>query len=62
MAKYVVLPGWSFVAANGAVSQPGQVVELDDTKITPGENLRKATKKDLAPDEPDAPSTDDTQP
>jgi hypothetical protein len=26
MAKYVVLPGWSFVAANGAISRPGQVL------------------------------------
>jgi len=47
MAKYQVTKGQTFVAANGAISGPGDIVEVDDTKMDIGENLQKPSKKAL---------------
>jgi hypothetical protein len=58
MAQYEVKRGWVYVAPNGVTYNPGQIVEIDETKMTPGENLQKPTKKALdaavpvPPDEP----------
>ncbi len=48
MAQYEVKKGWTYVAPNGVISTPGQIVDIDESKITPGENLQKPTDKALA--------------